>query len=77
VKKPVGDVKPWSADLGALIGAVCGAILWLVTYEPAAGLFQNWKLIVFPALLGIVIVSFRNMRKKVGPWDPKNRDPQP
>jgi hypothetical protein len=73
----VRDEKPWNAEIGALAGAAVGLALWWSSYEPGAGVFQNWKLIIGPAVFGFVIVSFRNMRKKVGAWDPKNRDPQP
>lgn len=69
--------KPWRTDVGALIGLAAGSLVWWSAYEPNAGTFQNPQLVLVPAAIGILVVSMRNKRKKVGPYDPKNREPQP
>lgn len=67
MKKP----KPWRMEFGMLIGLFLGALLWWSSYIPDADLFQNSQLIVIPAAMGILVVTFRNKRKKVGPYDPE------
>lgn len=76
-KPPVSEVKPWNELKGALAGTAVGLIIWWSTYVSGAGLFQNPKLILFPAVVGMMIVTMRNGRNKVGAWDPRNREPQP
>jgi hypothetical protein len=76
-EEALSDVKPWSIGIGALGGTIVGAFLWWSAYEPGLGLFQKPQLIVVPSAFGIFIVSMRNRRKKVGAWDPKNREPRP
>ncbi len=63
--------KPWSMNRGLVIGLFIGGLLWWGAYEPSEGLFQNSQLIIFPAAMGILIVTLRNRMKKVGAWDPE------
>jgi hypothetical protein len=63
--------KPWRTDVGVAIGALSGALIWWNAYDPRAGLFQNPQFILVPAVVGLLIVGFRNKRKKVGPYDPE------
>ncbi len=62
--------KPWRMAMGAAIGFLIGALIWWANFIPAAGFCQNPHLLLTPAALGIVIVSIRNRRKGVGPYDP-------
>ncbi|HEX7820493.1 MAG TPA: hypothetical protein VF463_07720 [Sphingobium sp.] len=62
--------KPWHMATGVVCGLFVGAALWWNSYIPGAGLFQNPQLFIIPAALGIVVVSLRNKRKKIGPYDP-------
>jgi hypothetical protein len=64
-------MKPWNMAFGMVIGLAAGLLLWWGSYVPGAGLFQNLQLIVVPAAVGILIVSIRNRRKNVGPYDPE------
>jgi hypothetical protein len=57
--------------LGMVTGLAAGLLLWWSSYVPGAGWFQNLRLIVVPAAVGILIVSIRNRRKQVGPYDPE------
>ena len=54
-----------------LIGFLIGAVIWWSAYVPGAGVLQNLQLLIGPAVFGVVIVSFRNWLKKVGPYDPE------
>ena len=63
-------MKPWSMNIGIAIGLAVGALLWWGSYETGAGIFQNVHLVIGPAALAILIVSVRNKRNKVGPYDP-------
>jgi hypothetical protein len=62
--------KPWNMMVGVGTGLIIGALLWRSRYVPGAGLFQNPQILIVPAALGALIVSLRNRRKKVGPYDP-------
>lgn len=62
--------SPWRMATGVACGLLVGAALWWNSYIPGAGLFQNPQLFLIPAALGIVVVSIRNKRKKVGRYDP-------
>ena len=53
------------------MGLAVGVLLWWGNYVPGAGWFQNLQLIVVPVAAGILIVSIRNRRKKIGPYDPE------
>ena len=63
--------KPWRIEFGAIVGLAIGFLVWWSAYDSAAGLLQNPQLIIVPAAIGILIVSLRNRRKKVGPFDPE------
>lgn len=63
-------MKPWSMNIGMAIGLAVGALLWWGRYDPGRGIFQNAQLVIGPAALAILIVSLRNKRNKVGPYDP-------
>jgi hypothetical protein len=63
--------KPWRTEAGMICGLALGALLWGSSYVPGAGLFQNFELILFPTAMGILVVTLRNKRKKVGPYDPE------
>ena len=56
--------------IGAAIGLVVGGLLWWNAYEAGLGLVQNVKLLLFPAVAGILVVITRNWLKQVGPFDP-------
>ncbi len=64
-------MKPWNMTFGIAVGLTVGILLWWSSYVPSKGIFQNLQLIVVPAAIAIVIVSVRNRRKKVGPYNPK------
>ncbi|UVO53178.1 hypothetical protein [Sphingomonas sp. SUN039] len=64
-------MKPWNMTVGIVIGLAVGLLLWWGSYVPGAGVFQNLQLIIGPAAVSILIVSVRNKRKKVGPYDPE------
>jgi hypothetical protein len=64
-------LRPWRIEVGAAVGLLLGVFIWWSAYNPAEGIFQNLRLVIVPAALGIFIVSFRNRRKKVGPYDPE------
>lgn len=66
----IAKPRPWRMATGVVCGLLAGAVLWWNSYIPGAGLFQNPQLFLIPAALGIVVVSLRNKRKKVGPYDP-------
>ncbi len=57
--------------VGIAIGLVVGVLLWWGSYVPGKGLLQNPQLVIVPAALAILIVSVRNRRKRVGPYDPE------
>ncbi|WP_380871461.1 hypothetical protein [Sphingomonas sp. DBB INV C78] len=63
--------KPWSMNVGVGIGLIVGMLAWWSSYAPGAGLFQNPQLVIVPVAIGIVIVTVRNRRRKVGPYDPE------
>lgn len=63
--------KPWNMAIGIAAGVVVGALMWWRAYVPDAGVFQNPQLIVVPAALGVLVVSIRNKREKIGPYDPE------
>ncbi|WP_200928337.1 hypothetical protein [Sphingobium sp. Leaf26] len=67
----IAKLRPWRMVTGVVCGLLAGAVLWWNSYIPGAGLFQNPQLFLIPAALGIVVVSLRNKRKKVGPYDPE------
>ena len=62
--------KPWRMKIGAAIGLAIGGLLWWDAYEPGQGLFRNARLLLVPAVVGILVVIVRNWRKQVGPFDP-------
>ncbi len=62
---------PWRIELGAIVGLIIGVVVWWSAYDPSAGVFQKPKLLIVPAAFGILVVSLRNRRKKVGPYDPE------
>ena len=64
------ELKPWRTEIGAAIGLTVGVLLWWDAYEPGLGLFQNAKLVLFPVVVGILVVIVRNWRRQVGPFDP-------
>jgi hypothetical protein len=64
-------MKPWNLMVGMAIGLAIGVLLWWSSYVPSKGMFQNPQLIIVPAAIGILIVSARNRRKKVGTYDPE------
>ena len=64
-------VKPWNMIVGITIGLAIGVLLWWGSYAPGEGIFQNLKLVIFPAAIAILIVSVRNRRKKISPYDPE------
>lgn len=66
----IAKPRPWRMATGVVCGLLAGAVLWWNSYIPGAGSFQNPQLFLIPAALGIVVVSLRNKRKKVGPYDP-------
>ena len=66
-KKPT----PWKMGVGVAIGLLIGVLVWWSAYVPSLGLLQNPNLVLAPSSLGIVIVSFRNWLKKVGPYAPE------
>jgi hypothetical protein len=65
-------MKPWNMTVGIAIGLLVGVLLWWSSYVPSAGIFQNPQLVIVPAAIAIFIVSVRNRRKKVGPYDPED-----
>jgi hypothetical protein len=67
-------LKPWRIELGATGGLAIGVVIWWSAYDPRAGLFQNPQFVIVPAALGMLVVSLRNRRKKVGPYDPEIMD---
>ena len=50
---------------------VVGVLLWWSSYVPSKGVLQNPQLVIVPMAIAIVIVSVRNRRRKVGPYDPE------
>jgi hypothetical protein len=66
----IAKPSPWRMATGVVCGLLVGAVLWWNSYISGAGLFQNPQLFVIPAALGIAVVSLRNKREKVGPYDP-------
>jgi hypothetical protein len=66
----VTEQKPWRTAIGGAIGLIVGVLLWWDAYEPGLGLFQNAKLLLVPVAVGILVVTVRNWRKQVGPFDP-------
>jgi len=64
-------MKPWNMKYGIALGLVVGALLWWGSYVPGEGIFQNLQLLIVPVATAIVVVSARNRRKKVGPYDPE------
>lgn len=65
----IAKPTPWRMATGVFCGLSVGVVLWWNSYIPGAGLFQNLQLLLIPAALGIVVVSLRNRRKKIGPYD--------
>lgn len=65
-------MKPWNMTVGIAIGLVIGVLLWWGNYVPSKGMFQNPQLVIVPAAIAILIVSVRNRRNKVGPYDPED-----
>lgn len=63
--------KAWRMDVGMLVGALVGAVLWWSSYDADGGLMQKPQLILIPAAIGGLVVSTRNKRKKAGPYDPE------
>lgn len=70
-KVDVVKPKPWNMTIGMLIGLLTGTALWWGSYVPGAGMFQNLQLVIVPAAIAILVVSVRNKRKQVGPYDPE------
>jgi len=64
--------KPWRVEIGMLCGGVLGVILWMITFVPGGGIFQNLQLIISPAAVGVLVVILRNRREEVGYFDPEN-----
>lgn len=62
--------KPWRMEVGLGWGFCVGAFAWWWSFVPGGGVFQNLQIIVVPMALGIVIVSWRNKRERVGFHDP-------
>lgn len=62
--------KPWPMEMGFMCGFLVGALLWWSGYVDGGGLFQNPQLILVPAAVGVLIVSLRNRRERVGYYDP-------
>jgi hypothetical protein len=54
--------KPWRQTTGVVAGSLVGALLWWNNYIPGGGLFQNLRLILIPAAIGIFVVDMRNRR---------------
>lgn len=63
-------MKPWRVEVGALLGLAFGFLLWWSAYDARKGLLQNAQLVLVPVAIGVFVVSLRNRRKKVGPYDP-------
>jgi hypothetical protein len=63
--------RPWNSAAGAAAGSILGAVLWWSSFDPSQGHFQQLHLVIVPAALGVLIVSMRNRRKKVGVYDPE------
>ncbi len=63
--------KPWRLDVAVGIGLLLGALLWWSAYDPSGSFLQNPQLILGPAVAGVLVVSMRNRRSKVGPYDPE------
>jgi hypothetical protein len=63
-------MKPWNMSVAIVVGLAVGALLWWGNYVPGQGMFQNPQLAIVPAAIAILIVTVRNKRKKVGPYDP-------
>ena len=64
-------VRPWRVEVGAIVGFAIGLVIWWSEYDRAEGLFQRPQLIIVPTALGILVVSLRNRRKKVGAYNPE------
>lgn len=64
-------MKPWNMTVGITIGLAVGMLLWWSSYVPSKSLFQNPQLVIVPMAIAISIVSIRNKRRKVGPYDPE------
>ena len=63
--------KPWRIEVGAIVGLAIGFVVWWSAYDAGAGLLQKPQLLIVPAALGLFVVSLRNRRKRVGPYDPE------
>ena len=63
--------KPWRIEVGAIVGLAIGFLVWWCAYDPVAGLLQNPQLIIVPVAIGVLAVSLRNRRQKVGPYGPE------
>ena len=64
-------MKPWNMTVSVAVGLVVGVLLWWSSYVPSKGVLQNPQLVIVPMAIAIVIVSMRNRRRKVGPYDPE------
>ena len=64
-------MKPWNMTVGIAIGLMVEVLLWWARYVSSEGIFQNPQLVVMPAAIASLIVTVRNRRKKVGPYDPE------
>lgn len=63
--------KPWRMKVGILGGLLVGGAMWWIAYDPRLGLMQKPQLLLVPVAVGILVVSLRNRKWKVGPYDPE------
>jgi len=57
--------------VGVAVGLVFGVLLWWSSYAPSKGVLQNPQLVIVPMAIAVLIVSMRNRRRKLGPYDPE------